>query len=34
MLPARWLRVDEFPVNANGKIDRGRLRRLAHSEAS
>jgi len=34
MLPARWLRVDEFPVNANGKIDRGRLRRLAHTEAS
>jgi amino acid adenylation domain-containing protein len=34
MLPARWLRVDEFPVNANGKIDRGRLRRLALTEAS
>jgi amino acid adenylation domain-containing protein len=34
MLPARWLRVDEFPVNANGKIDRGRLRELAHAKGS
>jgi amino acid adenylation domain-containing protein len=34
MLPARWLRVDEFPVNANGKIDRGRLRRLADARGS
>jgi acyl-coenzyme A synthetase/AMP-(fatty) acid ligase len=34
MLPARWLHVDEFPVNANGKIDRGRLRQVAHAKGS
>jgi amino acid adenylation domain-containing protein len=33
MQPARWLYVDDFPVNANGKIDRGRLRRLAEETA-
>jgi amino acid adenylation domain-containing protein len=26
MLPSRWLRFDELPLNANGKIDRPRLR--------
>ena len=28
MLPTRWLRLDELPKNANGKIDRVRLRDL------
>ena len=26
MLPARWMRWDALPKNANGKIDRPRLR--------
>jgi amino acid adenylation domain-containing protein len=26
MLPSRWLRFEELPLNANGKIDRPRLR--------
>jgi len=26
MLPARWMRNDALPKNANGKIDRPRLR--------
>jgi amino acid adenylation domain-containing protein len=28
MLPARWLRMDQLPKNANGKIDRRRIREL------
>jgi len=28
MLPSRWLRLDNLPKNANGKIDRPRLREL------
>lgn len=28
MLPARWLPMDRLPKNANGKIDRSRLREL------
>jgi amino acid adenylation domain-containing protein len=28
MLPARWLAFDRLPKNANGKIDRGRLKEL------
>lgn len=28
MLPSRWLQLDSLPRNANGKIDRGRLRKL------
>jgi tyrocidine synthetase-3 len=26
MLPARWMAFEQFPKNANGKIDRPRLR--------
>jgi acyl-coenzyme A synthetase/AMP-(fatty) acid ligase len=26
MVPTRWLRLDAFPVNANGKVDRHRLK--------
>jgi acyl-coenzyme A synthetase/AMP-(fatty) acid ligase len=26
MLPTRWLELDQLPKNANGKIDRVRLR--------
>jgi acyl-coenzyme A synthetase/AMP-(fatty) acid ligase len=28
MLPSRWLRLDALPKNANGKIDRRRVREL------
>jgi acyl-coenzyme A synthetase/AMP-(fatty) acid ligase len=28
MLPARWLAFDQFPKNANGKIDRRRLKEV------
>lgn len=28
MLPSRWLRMDQLPKNANGKIDRRRIREL------
>lgn len=36
MLPARWMRFDELPKNANGKVDRPRLRaafRATHNTA-
>ncbi|WP_433349021.1 amino acid adenylation domain-containing protein [Microtetraspora malaysiensis] len=32
MLPAQVLRLPELPVNASGKVDRGRLRELAAAE--
>jgi len=28
MLPSRWMSIDELPKNANGKVDRNRLREL------
>jgi len=28
MLPSRWLRLENLPKNANGKIDRRRVREL------
>jgi acyl-coenzyme A synthetase/AMP-(fatty) acid ligase len=34
MLPARWLAFDRFPRNANGKIDRPRLREVFESHAT
>lgn len=37
MLPARWLALEQFPKNANGKIDRPRLRdafAARHAQAS
>jgi hypothetical protein len=33
MLPSRWLRLDALPKNANGKIDRGRVRELFEGAA-
>jgi amino acid adenylation domain-containing protein len=34
MLPTRWLELDELPKNANGKIDRPRLRELLADAAA
>ena len=37
MLPARWMALEQFPRNANGKIDRPRLREAfaaSHAQAS
>src|SRR5688572_11220729 len=34
MLPAKWLAFDQFPKNANGKIDRPRLREVFESHAA
>jgi amino acid adenylation domain-containing protein len=34
MLPARWMRFDLLPKNANGKIDRRRIRELFEAEQS
>ena len=34
MLPTRWLELDELPKNANGKIDRPRLRELLSGTAA
>jgi amino acid adenylation domain-containing protein len=37
MLPARWMALEQFPRNANGKIDRPRLREVfaaRHAQAS
>ena len=34
MLPTRWLELDALPKNANGKIDRPRLRELLSGTAS
>jgi amino acid adenylation domain-containing protein len=34
MLPARWLAFTEFPRNANGKIDRPRLRQVFATHAA
>jgi len=34
MLPARWLAFDAFPRNANGKIDRPRLRHAFETDAA
>jgi len=32
MVPQRWLLVDEWPLSANGKIDRGALARLVDAQ--
>jgi acyl-CoA synthetase (AMP-forming)/AMP-acid ligase II len=32
MLPARWRALDEFPRNANGKVDRRKLREMFAAE--
>jgi amino acid adenylation domain-containing protein len=32
MLPARWMRLEELPKNANGKIDRRQIRELFASQ--
>lgn len=34
MLPARWLAFDQFPKNANGKVDRPRLKEVFASHAA
>ena len=34
MLPARWLAFDRFPRNANGKVDRSRLKEAFASHAA
>jgi amino acid adenylation domain-containing protein len=34
MLPARWMAFEQFPRNANGKIDRPRLREAFESHAA
>jgi amino acid adenylation domain-containing protein len=34
MLPARWLGLDALPKNANGKIDRRRIRELFEAESN
>jgi acyl-coenzyme A synthetase/AMP-(fatty) acid ligase len=34
MLPARWLQFEAFPRNANGKVDRPRLRQAFESHAA
>ena len=34
MLPARWLAFEQFPKNANGKIDRPRLREVFETPCS
>ena len=34
MLPARWLQFDAFPRNANGKIDRPRIREAFETHAA
>ena len=34
MLPTRWLELDTLPKNANGKIDRPKLRELLSQDAS
>ena len=34
MLPAKWLAFEQFPKNANGKIDRPRLREVFESHAA
>ena len=34
MLPAKWLAFEHFPKNANGKIDRPRLREVFESHAA
>ena len=34
MLPSRWLALDALPKNANGKIDRKRLREMFEQEAA
>jgi amino acid adenylation domain-containing protein len=34
MLPARWLALDQFPRNANGKADRPRLKELFEERSS
>jgi acyl-coenzyme A synthetase/AMP-(fatty) acid ligase len=34
MLPARWISLDQFPRNANGKIDRPRLKQAFEADAA
>jgi acyl-coenzyme A synthetase/AMP-(fatty) acid ligase len=34
MLPAKWLAFEQFPKNANGKIDRPRLREVFETHAA
>jgi len=34
MLPARWLAFERFPRNANGKIDRPRLKEAFNTHAA
>ena len=34
MIPSRWLRMDQLPKNANGKIDRRRIRELFADQAA
>jgi acyl-coenzyme A synthetase/AMP-(fatty) acid ligase len=34
MLPARWMAFDAFPRNANGKIDRPRIREAFEAHAA
>jgi amino acid adenylation domain-containing protein len=34
MLPARWISLDQFPRNANGKIDRPRLKQAFEAHAA
>ncbi len=34
MLPARWLAFERFPRNANGKVDRPRLKEAFHTHAA
>ncbi len=33
MLPSRWLTLPVLPKNANGKIDRGEIRKLFHAQS-